>query len=111
MKQSSLFDDPVRPSDYTGHSFGGATFDQERDGERLSKQLSAVRDYCLKRDWVFLATMAKDLNYPPTSIPALSARLRDLRKPQFGGYMVEREYVDGGLWKYRVRQGKIHDNQ
>lgn len=103
MKQTDLFPNMPRRSDYTGHTFDGATFDKHRDGERLSKQLTAVRDYCLKREWIFLEDMARDLNYPPTSIPALSARLRDLRKERFGGYIVEHEFVSKGLWRYRVR--------
>ena len=32
----------------------------------------------------------------------ISARLRDLRKPRFGGYTVERRRVDGGLFEYRI---------
>jgi hypothetical protein len=33
---------------------------------------------------------------------AISARIRDLRKAKFGGGVVERERVSGGLWRYRV---------
>lgn len=32
----------------------------------------------------------------------ISARLRDLRKPRFGGYQVERRRVEGGLFEYRI---------
>ena len=38
-----------------------------------------------------------------TSMLSVSARVRDLRKPQFGGYMLEVKRVgQSGLWFYRV---------
>jgi hypothetical protein len=91
-------------SDQGSFRFDGDTFDPERDGERLSRQLAAVKEYCIRRfpRWIYLAQMAADLGYPPASVPALSARLRDLRKDRFGAYNVEREYVTRGLWRYRV---------
>jgi hypothetical protein len=33
----------------------------------------------------------------------VSARLRDLRKRRFGGYLVDRKRITGGLYEYRVR--------
>lgn len=33
---------------------------------------------------------------------SINARLRDLRKPKFGGYQVERESRGGGLFAYRL---------
>jgi hypothetical protein len=33
---------------------------------------------------------------------SISARLRDLRKPKFGSFIVERKRVKGGLYAYRV---------
>jgi uncharacterized membrane protein len=50
-------------------------------------------------DWWTLAELARATGYPEASI---SARLRDLRKPKFGGYTVERQYVERGLFRYRV---------
>lgn len=37
-------------------------------------------------------------------LPAISARLRDLRKAEFGGHAVDRQKVDGcrGLFRYRL---------
>jgi hypothetical protein len=37
----------------------------------------------------------------------ISARLRDLRKPRFGGYGVERRRVSGGLFEYRVLRPRV----
>ena len=80
-------------------TFGGATFDEERDGERLSTELASVKAYVLDGTWHYLAEISSALGYPEASV---SARLRDLRKPRFGGYLVEREYVRRGLHRYRV---------
>jgi hypothetical protein len=82
--------------------FGGATFDGKRDGDRLRKQLNAVRSIMLRSGWVTLAYLAKEVGAPESSV---SARIRDLRKLQFGGYTIERRYKDRGLWEYRVRIG------
>ena len=39
----------------------------------------------------------------------ISARLRDMRKPQFGGYEVDRRrrYPLSGVWEYRVLTGQM----
>ena len=79
--------------------FGGATFDAGRDGDRLRKQLAAVRTLMADGAWRTLAEIAAAVDAPEASV---SARLRDLRKPQFGGATVEREYLTDGLWRYRM---------
>jgi hypothetical protein len=46
--------------------------------------------------------------------PSISAQLRHLRKPRFGGYIVEREYIANGLYQYRVllqQTEKTNDHQ
>jgi hypothetical protein len=83
--------------------FDGATFDPRRDKVRLGKQASRVwremRDY----QWHTLAELARLTDDPEASI---SARIRDLRKPKFGGHIVERENLGAGTWRYRLlRQG------
>lgn len=82
--------------------FDGATYDRERDGERLGAQMKAVRDLMLSGDgeWRTLPYIAAWVGYPEASV---SARLRDLRKEKFGAYNVERRYVANGLWEYRVK--------
>ncbi len=62
--------------------------------------------------WLTLEELAKLTHYPPASI---SAQLRHLRKPEFGGYEVEkRQRVSGRVlrgedfgtvWEYRLRRG------
>lgn len=80
--------------------FDGRTFNETRDGGRLDKQLQAVKRYALDNPgWFTLKEMAYMAGAPEASV---SARLRDLRKAKFGGYSVERKYVERGLWAYRV---------
>jgi hypothetical protein len=80
--------------------FGGSTYDEKRDGDRLKKQFHAVRSIMLRSGWVTLKDLAAQVKAPESSV---SARIRDLRKSQFGGYTIEREYVERGLWKYRIK--------
>lgn len=79
--------------------FDGDTYDHNRDGDRLSRQLDAVRSLMLDGQWRTLGEITANVGAPQASV---SARLRDLRKPKFGGFTVEREYVGDGLFKYRV---------
>ena len=61
--------------------------------------------------WLTLDELAKLTHYPPASI---SAQLRHLRKPEFGGYEVEkRQRVSGRIlrgedfgtvWEYRLQR-------
>jgi hypothetical protein len=78
---------------------GGVTFDRKRDGARLDKQMRDV--WALMRDGMpyTLDRLAELTNHPEASI---SARIRDLRKPKFGGHHVERTYLGHGVWVYRV---------
>jgi len=79
--------------------FDGATYSPERDHERLATQLERVK--LLMRDgrWRTLRDISKLTDTPEASA---SAQLRNLRKPRFGGYTIERRYIDNGLYEYRV---------
>lgn len=79
--------------------FDGETYDSKRDQQRLSGQLHAVSMILSDYRWHTLGEISRRLNVPEASI---SARIRDLRKPRFGGHLIEREHVDNGLWKYRM---------
>lgn len=89
-----------------GLSFGGVTYDEERDGPRLRPQLDAVRRRMSDGQWHTLAQLSRALASDGITAPqaSVSARLRDLRKPQFGGYIIDREYVSDGLWRYRMSE-------
>ena len=60
---------------------------EEADNRRLGRQLVAVRELMLDGAWRSLADIAARV---AGSEAGISARLRDLRKPGFGGYLVER---------------------
>ncbi len=80
-------------------SFGGSTYSEPRDGKRLNRQAQVVFDVIKDGNWHTLRSISEATNEPEASI---SARLRDLRKPDWGGYDVKREFVSRGLWKYRL---------
>jgi hypothetical protein len=89
-----------------GVHFGGTTYEPEFDQERLTKQLGRVHRALIGNSacWLTLGELAALTGDPEASI---SARLRDLRKPAFGGHLVERRARDrsAGLFEYRlVRQ-------
>lgn len=69
------------------------------DKSRLGAQLAKVRALTAEGQWWTLAALAKAAGCSEASA---SARLRDLRKPRNGGHTVERERVEGGLFRYRV---------
>ncbi len=94
------------------HSFDGHTFDSSLDGERLSSLLKRVETLMSDGQWRFLEEIAKQTGGTESSV---SARLRDLRKPKFGGYRVERRRFgipESGLFEYRVLPPfKFENNQ
>ena len=79
--------------------FHGETFDPALDGPRLTSQLEAVRALMIDGLWRSLPYIASVVH---GSEAGVSARLRDLRKPQHGRYQVERRRMFGGLFEYRV---------
>ena len=82
-------------------NFDGVTVVPELDRERLMGQLAHVLALMSDGEWRTLKEIAGD----KYSEAGVSARLRDLRKPRFGGYTVDRRRRgDGraGLFEYRV---------
>ena len=84
--------------DFTQH-FDGCTYDPARDHDRLAKQLGRVYDYMSDGLWHTLSQIADKTGDPESSV---SARLRDLRKPKFGGHPIERRHFVSGIWEYRM---------
>jgi len=96
MNQPSLFD---------ATHFGGSTYEPVHDEIRLTGQLLAVYEVMADGEWRTLDGLQHAVEAKlgrRASQAALSARLRDLRKEQFGGFEVERERIDGGLFRYRL---------
>jgi len=80
----------------------GATYDSKRDKLRLNLQLSLVYEVMKDGQWRTLGRIREATGAPEASI---SARLRDLRKPEHHQGLVdrvERRYVERGLFEYRV---------
>jgi hypothetical protein len=77
----------------------GETFDHTRDGKRLNKQMQDIYNLMADGRWRTLTQIASATLHPE---PSVSARLRDLRKSKFGGYIVERRFVGRGLYEYRL---------
>ena len=77
----------------------GDTYEPARDKLRLNAQQRRVYEAMRDGRWRSLADVSEDTGDPEASV---SARLRDLRKPKFGGFTVERRHVGGGLHQYRL---------
>jgi hypothetical protein len=85
------------------------------DRETMRTQLETVRDIMLSAAdcdaWLTLTEISRMTRYGEASI---SAQLRHLRKPEFGGFCVEKRRRDGectefnasisapGKWEYRI---------
>lgn len=81
------------------NKFDGKTYNEERDGERLTKQIDRVEWYMKDGKWRTLREIATVVGGSESSV---SARLRDLRKERFGSRNVERRYAGNGIWEYRL---------
>lgn len=79
--------------------FDGATFEPALDAIRLNAQLNRVYGVMRDGQWHTLGAVCDTTGDPQQSV---SARLRDLRKTKFGGFVVERQRINGGLFQYRL---------
>lgn len=81
-------------------AFDGSTYSEQRDYQRLEKLIDRVHAFMSDGQWHTIPEIADACGGTQTSC---SARLRDLRKDQRGGFKVDAEHVHDGLWRYRVR--------
>ena len=93
---------PERVTGKSGLHFDGPGFDPALDGDRLTRQLDAVRVWMLGHGWQSLVEIAEGTGYGTAAIASISAQLRHLRKARFGGYTVERRRRTAGTWEYKV---------
>ncbi len=84
--------------------FNGSDYIPERDDVRLTGQILRVWDVVKDQKWRTLREIADLTGDPEASV---SAQLRHLRKPRFGGHTVEKEYINNGLYKYRVIPSEV----
>lgn len=90
-------------------TFQGSTYKQELDEARLGAQLKRVLELMSDEVWRTLREISDAVEAPEASV---SSRLRDLRKPQFGGHKVEsrrRGEAQRGLWEYRLLSDVGHN--
>lgn len=110
---------PPEPELTIAPHFDGETYDPALDHDRRTRQVDRVRQalWDARRTgdvvahtlgtspedygWVTLGDLSALLGIPEASV---SARLRDLRKPRFGGLQIDRQRAPGrgGLWLYRL---------
>ena len=79
--------------------FDGSDYNPERDNARLTGQLLRVWECMNDGEWRILSRISTITGDPEASI---SAQLRHLRKPRFGGFEVEKRYINNGLYEYRL---------
>lgn len=83
-------------------NFDGSTYDPVNDRERLSSQLKRV--FHLMKDGK-ARTLEEIQKVAGGEVTAISARLRDLRKAKFGGFIVIRQHRgtrESGLYEYKL---------
>ena len=83
--------------------FDGATYEFQFDHSRLSGQVARVFAFMAFGYWHTLDEIAAATGDPCQSV---SARLRDLRKPRFGGHTIDRRRrgdPKDGLFEYRLK--------
>jgi biotin operon repressor len=83
-------------------AFEGKTYQPELDFNRLTTQLEKVKALMADGHWRSLQEIARSVGGSESGV---SARLRDLRKIQFGGYRVNHKRIADpmrGMWVYQV---------
>lgn len=91
------------PRPPASEAFQGATYEPARDHARLTGQLGAVFDLMRDGFWRSLSEIAVRVD---GSQAGVSARLRDLRKPPYGGHTVDKRLCSDGIWEYKLTVNK-----
>ena len=81
------------------YRFDGITYEPRLDQALLTGQLLRVFELMRDGKWVTLEGLREICGGTTQS---LSSRVRDLRKPRFGAYTVERRRRTAGIWEYRL---------
>lgn len=66
---------------------------------RLAGQLVRVYEAIRNHEWWSLRDLSEAVGGSATS---MSARIRDLRKDRFGGFTIDKQMTDPGLYRYRL---------
>jgi len=91
----------ARFDDYASTRTFGPAYDPAIDGARIQRQMRDVFDLMADGKWRTLHEISVTLGHPEASV---SAQLRHLRKPRFGGHIVakRRRTAEGGTWEYHL---------
>ena len=82
--------------------FNGSDYQPVRDDVRLTGQLLRIWVAMKSGDWQTLEEISCRTGDPT---PSISAQLRHLRKPRFGGHTIEKSHKGHGLFTYRLLPG------
>lgn len=89
----------------------GPAYDKKRDVARTSAQMERIRKYMLaSKDWQTLdqisagLVMLYEAHFPAASV---SAQLRHLKRPEHGGYILDKRYIGNGLWAYKLSRPAV----
>ena len=80
-------------------TFHGSDYVPSRDRARLTSQLEAIRQVMSDGQFRTLGEIEQATGAPQASV---SAQLRNLKKPRYGGYRLEKAYQGRGLYRYRL---------
>ncbi len=81
----------------------GETFEPARDRVRLDGQALDVWQFMADQKWHTPAEIEAGTGHNWASA---SARIRDWKKPKFGGYSVDRMWIGNGVFAYRLEVEK-----
>lgn len=82
--------------------FNGSDYNPQADNKRLTGQLLRIYQLMSDNNWRTLQEISNQTHDPQASI---SAQLRHLRKPRFGGHTIEKRPRGDrniGLFEYRL---------
>ena len=82
--------------------FDGSDYNHIRDFVRLHGQMKRIWEIVKDGQWHTLSDLSKKTGDPEASI---SAQLRHLRKPRFGGHTIEKQRFPSGQYEYRLVVG------
>lgn len=82
--------------------FDGETYSAEQDCARLTGQLLRCFELMSDGKWWTIRELA---DIAECSDQSASARIRDLRKPKFGGHIVDRRRCDENDLRHGYRKG------
>ena len=83
--------------------FNGDDYQPDRDKERLRGQILRVHTVIKDGRWRTLRSISDATGDPEASV---SAQLRHLRKPRFGGFEIQKRYVKNVLYEYRLSESE-----